>query len=199
MTTAPSLDPAFASQSFASQSAFRAAMECFARPGEVRSLEGVAAPAPLAPATASLIQSLADYETPVWLDGCFTAGAEAGAWIRFHTGAPLVSEPGLAAFALIADSRRIPSLAQFAQGTAEYPDRSATLLIQVECFGGNQFDIAGPGIKGIAGFAAEPLPDDFADRLAENHALFPRGVDIVLIAGDRIVALPRSARVTRRA
>ncbi len=50
------MDPAYESQA-----AFRALMDCTARPGELRKLMGVSAPAPFAPATAALIQSLADY------------------------------------------------------------------------------------------------------------------------------------------
>ena len=82
------------------QAAFRALMEAMARPGEIRTLRGVTAPAPLAPATAALVQSLADYDTPVWLDRSLADTPEVAKWIQFHTGAPLVTDPGDAAFAL---------------------------------------------------------------------------------------------------
>ena len=95
----PEFDPAYASQA-----AFRALMECMARPGDIRTLKGVEAPAPFAPATAALIRSLADYETPLWLDTAFLAAPKAAEWIRFHTGAPVVGDPAAAAFALIADA-----------------------------------------------------------------------------------------------
>jgi len=182
---------------FASQAAFRAAMEAFARPGEIRRIRGVAAPAPLMPATAALAQTLADYETPVWLDATLARDPAVAEWIRFQTGAPIARDPAAATFALIGDSLALPDFAQFALGSEEYPDRSATLLIQVRSFSGPCLRLQGPGIKGARSLAAEPLPADFVERLAANRALFPRGVDLVLIAGDEIAALPRSLNVTR--
>ena len=95
-----------ANAAFASQAAFRAIMEAFARPGEVRRFSAADAPAPLAPAAAALVQSLADYDTPVWLDRPLGAVLGIAEWIRFRTGAPIASEPGHAAFALIDDSSR---------------------------------------------------------------------------------------------
>ncbi len=189
----PEFNPAFASQA-----AFRALMECMARPGERRTLDGVDAPAPFAPATAALIKSLADYETPIWLDPVFAAAPKVGEWVRFHTAAPIVREPGEAVFALIAESRSLPGFAQFAQGTSEYPDRSTTLIVQIDGFSGDSMTLRGPGIKMSCEFAASPLPADFAARMRENRALFPRGVDVVLIAGQQIAALPRSVMIEER-
>jgi len=182
---------------FASQAAFRAAMEAFARPGEIHSIRGVAAPRPLMPATAALVQTLADYETPVWLDAALAREPAVADWVRFQTGAPIAREPGAAAFALIGDSLALPDFAQFALGSEEYPDRSATLLVQVRSFSGPRLRLEGPGIKGARSLAAEPLPADFVERLAANRALFPRGVDLLLIAGDEVAALPRSLHVSR--
>lgn len=189
---APSLlnEPAFASQA-----AFRALMECLSRPGEKRSLEGAGAPAPMQPATAALVRSLADYESPVWLDPSFAAAPAIAEWIRFHTGAPIVAAPGKAAFALIADASALPDFMQFAQGSEEYPDRSTTIIIQVESFAGAAMTLQGPGIQTTRDFAATPLPSDFAQRLRDNREMYPRGVDLVLVAGHEIAALPRSVRV----
>ncbi len=36
-------------------------------------------------------------------------------------------------------------------------------------------------------------------RLAQNHALFPRGIDLLLATDDAVAALPRSVRVTQEA
>jgi alpha-D-ribose 1-methylphosphonate 5-triphosphate synthase subunit PhnH len=40
-----------------------------------------------------------------------------------------------------------------------------------------------------------PLPLDLGERLLANRALFPRGVDLILVAPGAVVALPRSVRV----
>lgn len=192
MTAAPAFDIAFASQA-----AFRALMDCTARPGEIRTLDGTGAPAPLAPAAAALVQSLADYESPIWLDSALSKVPAIADWIRFHTGAPIAIEPAQAAFALIGDAHNPPDFAQFAQGTEEYPDRSTTLIVQIEGFTGPEFVIEGPGLKAPRRFAATPLPDDFAHRMRANRDLFPRGVDLVFVAGNKIAALPRSVRFTQ--
>lgn len=181
---------------FESQAAFRAAMDAMARPGEIKTLRGPAAPAPLAPATAALIRHLADYETPIWLDEKLSIPAVKD-WIRFQTGAAIVDDKGAASFALVTEARRMPDLTQFALGTEEYPDRSTTLIVQVESFRGAPIHITGPGIKDRRSFAAEPLPEDFAARLSANRELFPRGVDVMLVAGDEIIGLPRSVRIVK--
>jgi alpha-D-ribose 1-methylphosphonate 5-triphosphate synthase subunit PhnH len=180
---------------FASQAAFRALMEAFARPGEIKAVRGATAPPSLSPVTAALVQSLADYETPIWLDPPLAETPAVGEWIRFHTGARLTTEPGAAAFALIADAGALPDFAIFAQGSEEYPDRSTTLIVQVARFAGRALTLEGPGIKTTRTFAAEPLPDDFAPRLTANRALFPRGIDLVLVADEQVLALPRSVRL----
>jgi alpha-D-ribose 1-methylphosphonate 5-triphosphate synthase subunit PhnH len=184
-----------ANAAFASQAAFRAVMEAFARPGEIRTLDEVAAPAPLAPATAALVQALADYETPVWLDAMLAAVPAVAEWIRFQTGAPIVKDACDAAFALIADPLALPDFDGFALGSEDYPDRSTTLIVQVALFKGPSFALKGPGIKDRRSLAATPLPVDFAKRLRANRELFPRGVDLVLVAGAQVAALPRSVRV----
>lgn len=191
---APVFDKSF-DAAFASQAAFRALMDCLSRPGEIKKLEGVGAPAPMAPATAALVRSLADYESPIWLDPAFAATPAIAEWIRFHTGAPVVSNPRDAAFALVADSLSVPGFMQFAQGTEEYPDRSTTIIIQVERFAGPAMTLQGPGIKTTRSFAAEPLPGDIELRLRDNREMYPRGVDLVFVAGHEIAALPRSLRL----
>jgi alpha-D-ribose 1-methylphosphonate 5-triphosphate synthase subunit PhnH len=178
------------------QAAFRALMDCMARPGEIKALGCVDAPLPLMAGTAAILRSLADYETPVWPDGTLAEPAVA-AWIRFQTGAPVVTDPQQAVFGLV-NGTNLPNFSAFSPGSEDYPDRSTTLVVQVERFSGEMFSLAGPGIRGKRTFTAEPLPDDFAERWAANQALFPRGIDLLLVAGDRVAALPRTVRVARR-
>lgn len=186
--------PAF-DMAFANQAAFRALMECLSRPTERRTLDGIGAPAPMQPATAALVRSLADYESPIWLDPAFAVAPAIGEWIRFHTGAPIVAAPGRAAFALVAGASALPDFMTFAQGSEEYPDRSTTIIVQVERFTGPKLTLQGPGIQTTRDFAAEPLPFDFARRLRGNREMYPRGVDLVFVAGHEIAALPRSVRL----
>ena len=38
-------------------------------------------------------------------------------------------------------------------------------------------------------------PRDLFERLAINEALFPRGIDVVLVHDETIVAIPRTTRL----
>jgi alpha-D-ribose 1-methylphosphonate 5-triphosphate synthase subunit PhnH len=186
----------FAEPVLAAQSTFRVVMDAMARPGTVRRLAGIAAPAPLSPTAAAIALTLLDYETPFWLDAPLAAAPEVARWMSFHTGAPLTRDPAAAAFAFLADSAASPPFASFAPGSPEYPDRSTTLVLQVERLReGEGLILRGPGIAGSRRLAASPLPADFLDRLADNRAQFPRGVDVLLAAADAVAALPRSLRV----
>ena len=180
------------------QATFRAVMDAMARPGEIKTLRNIEAPAPLMAGTAAIIRSLADYETSVWLDAMLAAEPAVAAWIRFQTGAPVVTDPQQAAFALVGNGHELPDFAAFSSGSADYPDRSVTLVVQIARFSGSAFCLAGPGIQAERSLAAEPLPDDFVERWANNRALFPRGIDLLLVADGRVAALPRTAGVARR-
>ena len=180
------------------QATFRAVMEAMARPGEIKTLRGFDAPAPLMAGTAAIMRSLADYETSVWLDATLAAEPAVAAWIRFQTGAPIVTDPQQAAFALIGNANELPDFATFSNGSADYPDRSMTLIVQIARFSGSAFCLAGPGVQAERPLAAEPLPDDFVERCAGNRAMFPRGIDLLLVADGRVAGLPRTACVARR-
>lgn len=188
------LAPAFPEPVLASQAVFRAVMDAFARPGEVKPLShALVAPAPLSATAAALAWALLDYETPLWLDAALAEMPAVAEWIRFHAGARVTDDPRQASFAIISDPAQAPSFDQFALGTPEYPDRSTTLVLQVRGFGeGQRWSLSGPGIADRVSLAADPLPDDLGERLAANHALFPRGVDLILVSPDAVVALPRS-------
>ena len=60
---------------------------------------------------------------------------------------------------------------------------------------GTPFRLSGPGLRAPALLRLDGLPDDFAAQWAANHALYPCGVDLVLCAGERLCALPRSVRI----
>jgi alpha-D-ribose 1-methylphosphonate 5-triphosphate synthase subunit PhnH len=190
------LAPAFDDPALASQAVFRTVMEAMARPGLARPLPSrLAAPPPLLPTAAAVALTLLDYETPFWLDQALAVG-EVAPWIKFHTGAPLTTDCALATFGFVSDPAGVPSFDAFPPGSLEYPDRSTTLVVQVARFGqGEELKLSGPGIAGARSFSAEPLPSDFRARLLANRAMFPRGLDLILVSSDAVVALPRSLRV----
>jgi alpha-D-ribose 1-methylphosphonate 5-triphosphate synthase subunit PhnH len=107
----------------------------------------------------------------------------------------LVGDPRLARFALIAKAEVMPELSRFDRGTDESPDRSATLVVQVSALtAGQGRRLSGPGIDGETLLEVAGLPSRFWSWRRENHALFPRGVDLLLTAGRHLTALPRTTR-----
>ena len=63
---------------------------------------------------------------------------------------------------------------------------------------GRSFDLRGPGIDGVATLQATIKPADLFERLRVNETLFPRGIDVVLVADDAVVAIPRTTRVVNK-
>jgi alpha-D-ribose 1-methylphosphonate 5-triphosphate synthase subunit PhnH len=178
----------FAEPVLGAQACFRAVLEAMSRPGRVQRVAALPeAPPPLGPAAAAVLLTLADADTPVWLD----AGAAAEAWLRFHAGCPIAADPAEAVFVLACGAA--PALHALSQGTEEEPHRSATLVLQVAALEeGAGWRLTGPGIEREHRLLAEGLPPDFAPDWAANRTLFPRGADVILCAGDRLAALPRT-------
>jgi alpha-D-ribose 1-methylphosphonate 5-triphosphate synthase subunit PhnH len=183
------------------QSVFRTVMTALAEPGIVRALDAdilasLDSLAGLTPAATAMLLALADFETPVWLESSLST-PEIISYLRFHAGCPIVNNPGKAQFAVIADSATLSSLDGFAIGSLDYPDRSATLLVQVETLGnGPTWRLTGPGIAATREVQIAPVNPALAGALAQNRAHFPCGVDIIFTDGVNLMGLPRSTTVT---
>jgi alpha-D-ribose 1-methylphosphonate 5-triphosphate synthase subunit PhnH len=89
-----------------------------------------------------------------------------------------------------------PALDALAAGSEEQPQRGATLVLQVTALAaGAGWRLTGPGIEREHPLAVTGAPAGFVAAWAANRARFPRGVDVVLCAGDRIAALPRTVAI----
>jgi alpha-D-ribose 1-methylphosphonate 5-triphosphate synthase subunit PhnH len=196
MTTIAELPAGFADKVLSAQTTFRSVMEAMARPGSVqRAIASVGTPPHLMRGTAAIALTLFDHDTPIWLDPLLAETTEVKKWLKFHSGAPVISDPSVASFALVSEGAALPQLDCFASGSNEYPDRSTTVILQVDSVtNGPQYELSGPGIDGRAILQASIKPNDLFERLAINAALFPRGIDVVLVADDAIVAIPRTTR-----
>ncbi|MCA6107193.1 phosphonate C-P lyase system protein PhnH [Bradyrhizobium cenepequi] len=196
MTTVAELPPGFSDKVLSAQSTFRSVMDALARPGTVQRIAASAgAPEGMMHGTAAIALMLFDHDTPIWLDGAIST-SDAAKWLKFHTGAPIIDHPAMAGFALIGDPKNLPALDRFALGSSEYPDRSTTLILQVDSLSrGTAYELHGPGIDGSTLLTASIEPHDLFDRLAVNATLFPRGIDVVLVDGSSIVAIPRTTRL----
>jgi alpha-D-ribose 1-methylphosphonate 5-triphosphate synthase subunit PhnH len=200
MTTVAELPAGFADKVLSAQSTFRSVMDAMARPGSVQRISAATGvPAAMMRGAAAIALTLFDHDTPVWLDPVMSETPEVTKWLKFHTGAPVVGDSSVCGFALIGDAKALPALDRFAFGSNEYPDRSTTLILQVESLTrGPGFELRGPGIDGVALLHAAIQPQNLFERLAINAALFPRGIDVVLVDDDAIVAIPRTTRLAAK-
>ncbi len=195
VVNAQQLMPGFEQPVEQAQQVFRAAMKAMASPGLVCQTVGVEALGSLQPATLAVALTLLDGDTPVWLDEAADR-TEVRDNLRFHCNCPFAQNPSVTAFAIVANPLMMPALEAFPIGDELYPDRSATLILQVGSLGdGESFALSGPGIKDKAVLKVEGLPGDFIGQWQQNHALYPCGVDLILTSGHSMAALPRSTRI----
>jgi alpha-D-ribose 1-methylphosphonate 5-triphosphate synthase subunit PhnH len=173
------------------QATFRAVLDAMARPGKLHQVgAGLAAPAPLDNATAAVLLTLIDNETPLWVDPVADA---ARAWLAFHCGAAITDVVGEAAFAV---ALALPELTALSSGSDEAPEDSATLILQVRALGsGARYRLAGPGLREASILAVDGLPGHFVAAWRQNRVQSPRGVDVILCSGTTLTALPRSVTI----
>ena len=175
---------------------FRVILDVLARPGTIGDIIGPAeTPKGLSAAAAAIALTLADYATPVWLAPSLSTDTITS-YIRFHTSAPITSGRAQAAFAILSPESDDFDVDAFHPGTQQYPDRSTTVILQVdELDAGTSVELSGPGIDGSTTFKASGLPTRFWAEMQKNHAKFPLGVDVVLAAPGKIAAIPRSTMI----
>ncbi|WP_337995530.1 phosphonate C-P lyase system protein PhnH [Oleispirillum naphthae] len=191
--------PGFADPVRDAQRCFRKVLAAISYPGRLQDMRGLLsiAPGPLHPAAAALCLALFDLDTPVWL-GRSVDTPDVRQFLSFHCGCPVAAQPGEAAFAVLSAEEATALMEAFHVGTPEYPDRAATLLIQTSALaGGPAAEIAGPGIPGSQAIEAAGLTPEFWARRGAINALFPTGLDMILIDAQRIAGLPRTVRIER--
>ncbi|MGN8002011.1 phosphonate C-P lyase system protein PhnH [Acidovorax sp. 22279] len=200
-----SLGAGFSNEAFGSQAVFRAVLQALSHPGRTVAVEHDAqAPAVGHAASAAVLLALLDSDCTLWLSPRL-ANSDAGAWLRFHTGCTVVTDPVQARFVWVAQGDEWPALGSLALGTDVYPDQSATCVVDVpratatKADAINAWQLRGPGIQEMAALQVDGLPEDFETHWAANHAVFPRGVDLLLATPDHIVGLPRTTRAARGA
>jgi alpha-D-ribose 1-methylphosphonate 5-triphosphate synthase subunit PhnH len=180
-----------------SQRVFRALLDALSRPGTVVSIDAVLSESrrmPSAPLAAfAALLALADFSTPVFLQHEDAALSDA---IRFHTGAPLTLDAGIASFAYLHDAATLPPLDTFSLGEAETPEAAATLFIRVESLTRGVPTVwRGPGIADAREVSIAGLPDSFWKQRAALASQFPRGIDCYFVAGGELIGLPRTTQV----
>ncbi|MGF1536076.1 MAG: phosphonate C-P lyase system protein PhnH [Elainellaceae cyanobacterium] len=185
----PTMLPAFADPVHDAQQTFRALLDAMAQPGRCCSLPELTPPPGLTSACAAACLTLLDNEVTLWLEDSLQNSRP---WLQFHTGCPLAPSPQ-ADFALTRGEAI--DLSAFNIGTAEYPEASATLLLQVTSLtGGPTVALRGPGILDQRAIAPQ-VPAGFWTQWRENAGHYPMGVDVFLLGETQVMGLPRTAEV----
>ncbi|QND53497.1 phosphonate C-P lyase system protein PhnH [Phyllobacterium sp. 628] len=199
LTETQAFEGGFSDSVLNAQSIFRALMDAMANPGRIVEIDPLCTPpAPLSALAGSIAATLFDHDATVWCDRAIANSPAAIGWLKFHTGLELTTEPSEADFVLISDIAAMPSLESFCKGTAEYPDRSTTLILQTDGFNGAEtLTLEGPGIKDAKSFSPSQLPKMFIDQWTANRAAFPRGVDLIFAGKNALAALPRTTRIRK--
>ncbi|MEL7512602.1 MAG: phosphonate C-P lyase system protein PhnH [Cyanobacteria bacterium J06554_3] len=199
--------PGFADITQESQQTFRALLTALSEPGKIKEVQcPLSTPADLSLAFGAACLTLIDFETLVWLQPAFSE--ETKGWLRFHTGCQFTHHQKQADFALIKeiDAKEIGAkepdakepdalnLSAFNWGSAETPEDSTTLLLQLDSLsGGEPVTLHGPGIQ-TQRVISPVLPQQFWQQWALNHDSYPTGVDCFLFQKRQVMGLPRSVQ-----
>lgn len=181
------------------QQVFRSLLKVMSEPGVIDVLDQTEALDNLSPAAFSTCLTLLDSTTQLWLSERFDTDSVARN-LSFHSGCRLTQQVNDADFVLC-PADQLPPLERLKLGSAEYPDRGCTLLVQVDQLsdkalpGAVVLRLQGPGIPDQRSLSVDSLPMALLSYLTERPDPFPLGLDIVLLAGRSVTAIPRTTIV----
>ena len=199
MTTVAELPAGFADKVLSAQATFRSVMDAMARPGQRAAHRGRRRHAAADDARhrrdradavrsrhADLARSARCRETP-----------DVAKWLKFHTSAPVVADPSICSFALIGDAAALPA----ARSLRVRQQRISRSLDHADPAGRKPDRRAGVRTarprhrrhRDLAGH--DPAVGSVRAACRSTPTLFPRGIDVVLVADDAIVAIPRTTRL----
>ncbi len=186
--------PTIAPRALAEQENFRVLLNCMARPGttdRLRSVdETVANSAPLV----AIAEALLDHEVEFAISSDTGSLKEA---ILRRTGSHSVAVPQAGFVFADADSA-VEALEATRIGDIDYPERGATLIVEVDSLqaDGVQIELRGPGIETSISIRIAGLPVDFFRALSAKNSLFPLGVDTIFAtASGGITCIPRTSQI----
>lgn len=187
-----------------SQSVFRTALEALSYPGRPVVIEVAFEPPTAAHASSSgLLLALLEPGSLLWLSPSLI-NTDAATWIVFHTNCKITPHQHEADFAWIKHWDELPTLECFALGTDEYPDHSTTCVLDlagpsVTTVATPSITLTGPGIANTSTIellaATSAQAQSFVEQWANNHACFPRGIDLFFATSTGLIGLPRTTRI----
>ncbi len=176
------------------QHAFRRILKALSEPGVVVSLPHSSGWQPLNPATTSILLTLVDQETPLYLDEPLNSDAVQQN-IRFHCGAMLTTSIKKSLFSLFNNEIKEEILINCPAGNELSPEHSTTVILQATSLHlGVPLRLRGPGIEHHRTVAPQ-LPSTVLNYLLNRPATFPAGLDFLLTCGENLMAIPRTTHV----
>lgn len=186
------LIPAFADPVAQSQQAFRALLSALSEPGSVHHISDIKAAGTLSSAAYAVALTLLDNATTVWLSPAFDQ-ASIRQNLAFHCGCQFVEQPSKAQFAFLT-AAELEVFSQLDRGTDRDPEFSATAIVQLADWeGGVERSWSGPGIQ-TTHLVGLDVAEEFW-QLREECNSFPRGIDVLFIAKNEVIGLPRTTQV----
>jgi alpha-D-ribose 1-methylphosphonate 5-triphosphate synthase subunit PhnH len=191
------------------QQIFRTVLNAMTRPGRAFALpptaiDGAVPPPggvdsrPMSIGAAAVLLTLLDSETGVRAVGALASTAVTS-YLRFHTGAATVVDPCLATFVVAGATELDAGLCEkLTLGTDEAPHDGATAIVEVDGLDhddGMALLLSGPGIETSVWLQPIGVCSQFWDWQAQIRQRMPRGIDLILVHGSRITAVPRTTRV----
>lgn len=193
-STENAIDPGFTNPVYDSQYIFKTILNSMAAPGTIQHITPLCeAPDTINPTTGAVCLTLFDSDTRVWLSD---QSASLGNWLKFHCGCEIVHDQQKADFALIVKGSQLPDLESFSLGTPENPDKSTTIITEVESLEtGSKYITQGPGIKDENSFSAQGLQLELVNHLMACKPLFPMGFDLIITAENSLASLTRTTTI----
>ncbi|CAM2824802.1 phosphonate C-P lyase system protein PhnH [Vibrio mytili] len=117
-----------------SQHCFRRLLKAMSEPGHMVTLQRSEGFGSLHKATTQILLSMSDNATPIWLSHTHQHDEVISDNIRFHCGSAIAANQNDASFAVIAKQDLATfdwDAAAFNLGTDEYPDQSATVIVEL--------------------------------------------------------------------
>lgn len=190
---------------FDSQRHYRSILDCMARPGKIQALDRVALNPPPGLNAASVLVALALIDGEVSFH-CVHEEHGESAYLAANTrSAQAALDRADFVFAHGSDAPEF--LESINCGTLDYPDTSATLILQLQAAsheplpGALRFKLEGPGVDGAAVLFVRGLHPDLLSAILARNAEFPLGIDTILTftsdaGGPCVAGLPRATRIS---
>lgn len=177
-----------------SQQIFRQVLTALSEPGTRQTLAPLPSPKGIHSAAYQVCLALLDADTTLWVSESLATPSLLNS-LRFHCGCPITTQRNEATFA-VATPGDLDDLDGFCEGSHEYPDRSTTVILQVDnLHSAGPWRLSGPGIENHRQVGIEGLGQQWPGWLKANRASFPLGVDLLLTDGNSLMGLPRTTHV----